>query len=90
MHNPRGSSDRARHRARCTHPRMSQLCSYSCDVCRARLTWLGDVRSQSLMALDGAGYTDIVGVRMGYNGWINKFTNKLQRRRSDGYLAPQP
>lgn len=40
---------------------------------------------QSLIALDGAGYTDIVGVRMGYNGWINKFTNKLQRRRSDGY-----
>lgn len=43
---------------------------------------------QSLIALDGAGYTDIVGVRMGYNGWINKFTNKLQRRRSDGYRAP--
>jgi rhodanese-related sulfurtransferase len=40
---------------------------------------------QALMALDGAGYADIVGVRQGYNGWINKFTNKLQRRRSDGY-----
>lgn len=40
---------------------------------------------QALILLEKAGYTNIVGVKYGYNGWCNKFTNKLKRRRSDGY-----
>eukprot|EP00238_Polyblepharides_amylifera_P000692 CAMPEP_0196571404 /NCGR_PEP_ID=MMETSP1081-20130531/1586_1 /TAXON_ID=36882 /ORGANISM="Pyramimonas amylifera, Strain CCMP720" /LENGTH=278 /DNA_ID=CAMNT_0041888341 /DNA_START=88 /DNA_END=924 /DNA_ORIENTATION=+ len=40
---------------------------------------------QALIQLDKLGYTNIVGVRGGDNGGINKFDSKFNRRRSDGY-----
>lgn len=40
---------------------------------------------QTLVLLEENGYTNIVGVRYGYNGWLRKFTPKLERRRGDDY-----
>mmetsp|Transcript_38072 Transcript_38072/g.84795 ORF Transcript_38072/g.84795 Transcript_38072/m.84795 type:complete len:235 (+) Transcript_38072:61-765(+) len=47
-----------------------------------------DGRSYSidaLEALDGAGYTNIVGLKGGYYAWFRVFDNKLNRRRADNY-----
>eukprot|EP00212_Chloropicon_laureae_P007032 CAMPEP_0197498702 /NCGR_PEP_ID=MMETSP1311-20131121/59404_1 /TAXON_ID=464262 /ORGANISM="Genus nov. species nov., Strain RCC856" /LENGTH=274 /DNA_ID=CAMNT_0043044427 /DNA_START=24 /DNA_END=848 /DNA_ORIENTATION=- len=35
---------------------------------------------QALMLLDSQGYTNIVGLKGGYNGWNQTFTTKLERR----------
>lgn len=40
---------------------------------------------QAAILLEGAGYTNICICQWGFNGWCNKFSNKLTRRRSDGY-----
>lgn len=40
----------------------------------------------ALMALDDAGYSNIVGLKGGFNAWSLKFDNKLNRRMPiDGY-----
>lgn len=39
----------------------------------------------ALMALDEAGYTNIVGLQGGYYRWFKVFDNNLRRRRGDGY-----
>ena len=47
----------------------------------------------ALMALDDAGYSNIVGLKGGFNAWSLKFDNKLNRRMPiDGYkvLAGKP
>lgn len=38
---------------------------------------------QALIMMEAQGYTNIVGVKYGYNGWINKYTPKLERRRQE-------
>jgi hypothetical protein len=40
---------------------------------------------QVAIMMEAAGYTNICIMQWGYNGFTNKFTNKLTRRRSDGY-----
>lgn len=40
---------------------------------------------QSVFLMDEAGYKNIVRVRYGFNGWINKYTPKLERRRGDDW-----
>jgi hypothetical protein len=40
---------------------------------------------QALIALDEAGYTNLVGLKGGYMAWSKVFDNKLNRRREDGY-----
>lgn len=40
---------------------------------------------QAAIMLDEVGYTNLTICQWGYNGWCNKFSNKLLRRRSDGY-----
>ena len=39
----------------------------------------------ALMALDEAGYTNLAGLKGGYNAWFSVFDNKLNRRRSGEY-----
>jgi len=40
---------------------------------------------QTLMALDAEGYTNLVGIKGGFNAWFRLFDMKLNRRREDGY-----
>lgn len=40
---------------------------------------------QTAIMMDSAGYTNLVIMQWGFNGWTNKFSNKILRRRSDGY-----
>lgn len=37
------------------------------------------------MELDEAGYTNLAGLKGGYNAWFSVFDNKLNRRRSGEY-----
>ncbi|KAG1653867.1 hypothetical protein FOA52_007234 [Chlamydomonas sp. UWO 241] len=39
----------------------------------------------ALMALDEAGYCNLVGMKGGYYRWYKTFDNNLRRRRGDGY-----
>jgi hypothetical protein len=39
----------------------------------------------ALVALDDAGYTNLVGLKGGYYRWTKTFDNNLRRRRGDGY-----
>lgn len=39
----------------------------------------------ALIALEEAGYTNLVGIKGGYYRWFRTFDNNLRRRRGDGY-----